>query len=322
MKHTGFAVALCSLATLLAVAFIPGEGLAEAKRIDLSAALKYIEGWARRDAFPESTPFAYYNTYSLLALSGKVSQGERGRVVDFIRRCQNSDGGFVSEPGQKEAPNVIFTCFALKTLDLLDSLDQIDSRKAAEFISTLIQKNGGIKAKAHDRHPSLGTTYFGVQALCLLKALDRLDKKRTVAFINSYRDGRGGYGMMTGKPSVPQGTYMAVKALELIGGLTDEVRSGVIQYLEETRYSGLTNGGEHRVAPCIQDMACVLKTASVLSSLNKLNQNRIYDFIESLYIPKNGGFGPGPGLGATPPSTYQSVLCLVKLGKLPDPYSM
>jgi hypothetical protein len=53
--------------------------------------------------------------------------------------------------------------------------------------------------------------------------------------------------------------------------------------------------------------------------MQEVNSDKVYEFISSLYVPDNGGFGPRPGLGTAPASTYHAILSLVRLGKLPDP---
>ncbi len=68
--------------------------------------------------------------------------------------------------------------------------------------------------------------------------------------------------------------------------------------------------------PNMQDMAAVVEALAELSSLNVINKYSVYQFVESLYVPENGGFGPEPGLGTTPPSTYSALACLEKIGEL------
>ena len=60
-------------------------------------------------------------------------------------------------------------------------------------------------------------------------------------------------------------------------------------------------------------MKVPLEALAVLSAMQEVNSDKVYEFISSLYVPDNGGSGPRPGLGATPPSTYHAVLSLVRL---------
>lgn len=292
----------------------PKSGRAEARQIDLSATLGFVENWATRDAFPESTSFAYYNTYCQLALGGKLDDEARKKVIETIQSCQQPDGGFSSEPTVKDA-NSIFTYYALKTLQLLDAIAAVDRDSAIRFVASLAQEDGSIKAKSEDKGASLMTTYYGVGSLAVLDAMDKLDKTRIVAYIEAHQQANG-FGMKVGKPPAPQSTFAAVQMLDLLGGLTPSIRSGVVDYLKESRYSGLQEDKKYNTLPSIEDMAYVIETASRLSALSQLNTEKMREFVASLFIPENGGFGPSPGLGTTPPSTYFGVVCLTGLGEL------
>lgn len=293
----------------------------EARKPDLSATLKYVRNWAARDAFPDSPSFAYENVYCQLALQKKVSNADKNRIIEFLKKCQKPGGGFVSNPALNERPNAIFTYYALSALDLIGAPQVIDRPKAAGFILSLVQPDGGIKATASDRRANLGTTFYGVRSLALLKALDRIDKSRAIAYVKSHRDASKGFGVLPGKPSAVQATFMAVDCLKLLGGLTDDVKPGVIGFIRQSPYSGL-NKPANLALMNIDDEAYVLGTAAMLSAVPKMNEEKIHEFVESLYIPHNGGFGPSPELGSTPPSTYSAIVCMVKLGKLKDPHSM
>ncbi len=289
------------------------------KKIDLSLTLNYIQGWSARDKwdkFPESPSFAYYNTYSLMALGAGVSPELKKKIVAAIRTCQMKDGGFSAGPDHGKDSNTIFTYYSLATLNLLNAMDSIDRDKAASYLRSLIMKNGGIKAKTADAGATLATTYYGVASLGLLNALDTVDKKTMIEYINTYREGHKGYCLIQGKISMPGATYVAVKSLSLLGGMTPVIRKEVVNYLKSTRYSGLMKNNTYRTLPSLEDMAAVLDTLAELSSLQVIDERSVYQFVASLYIPENGGFGPEPGLGTTPPSTYHAILCLQKLGRL------
>ena len=68
--------------------------------------------------------------------------------------------------------------------------------------------------------------------------------------------------------------------------------------------------------PQLKDLSHVIQTLSMLSAVGQMDKKTVYEFVESLYIKENGGFGPQPGYGSTPPSTYYGILCLERLGKL------
>ena len=316
MRRTRVGCLFCIAVFFAVAAFFPLMDVRaeETTKIDFAATLKYVQSWAARDSFPDSPSLAYQNVYCKLALEGQLADADRDAIVAFLAKCQRPDGGFVSSPDLKEGSNVIFTYFALAALDR----SKIDRDKAVGFILSLVQKDGGIKASAREATANLGTTGYGVRSLYLLKALDHLDKDHTIAYIKSHHDDEKGFGVLPGKHSAPQPTFAAMDSLRLLGGLTDDIKTGVIAYIKETPYSRLKEP-DNLALMSMDNMAYMLETASILSALQQLNTEKIYDFVQSLYIPSNGGFGPSPNLGSTPPSTYYAVECLVKLGKLNDP---
>ncbi len=289
------------------------------KKMDLGRTLQFLEGWSSRDKwdkFPESPSFAYYNVYSVKALKGAVAPELRNKVVEYIQSCQMRDGGFASSPHHDQVSNTIFTYYALKTLDLLGSIDAVDRKRAADFILSLVRTDGSIMAKADDKTTSLSTTYFGVVSLALLDATTKLDGRKTIAFINAYREPHKGYCMIKGAISMPSSTCMGVKTLMLLGGLTDDVKTEVVGYLKTSRYSGRVQRKKFTTLPAVEDLSYVLETLADLSALDVVDRKNVTDFVESLYIAENGGFGPEPGLGTTPPSTFHAIFCLDKLGRI------
>ncbi|MGD2062342.1 MAG: terpene cyclase/mutase family protein [Nitrospirota bacterium] len=320
MKRVALAAALILLARILhPFPATAGVGM-ENSAIDLERTAKLVQDWTGRSSFPESTTFAFHYAYSLVALGEPLRPAAKAKAIDFLRKCQDSSGGFTAEPTYGKTPNVIFTYNALMAASLFDALDRIDMHKAADFILALGGEDGGIAAtkKAGER-ATLATTYYGVESLHLLGLLDRLESVKTTAFVAAYRDKNRGFSMIRGGNSSPQATYMAIRSLHLLGALTDEIKADAIAYLKTTRYSGLVKDKEFTGLPQIQAMAYTLEALGMLSALEQADTTRIHDFVASLYVPDNGGFGPRPGLGTTPPSTYHAIVCLVRLGKLRDP---
>lgn len=168
---------------------------------------------------------------------------------------------------------------------------------------------------------TLATTYYGVEGLRLLDAIASVKTPQTVAFIQRYREPGRGFARVPGGRSSPQSTYMGVRALQSLGAITDDLRSEVIAYLKDTRYSGLVEGRQYHGLPNVEAMAATLETLAVLSAVEQLNTAKIREFIDSLYVPQNGGFGPRPRQGTTPPSTFHALLGLVRLGALPEPFA-
>jgi prenyltransferase beta subunit len=264
--------------------------------------------------------FAYYHVYMSRALDHEITPETEQRIADYIKQCQQPDGGFTPKPLHTKTSNVIYTYYALKALDLLGKPKVIDEQAANRFLHARVQQEGGIAATSKDgEQANLATTYYGIESLRLLGAVDSLDKSVTVAFIQRYREQGRGFMRVEGGTSIPQATFMGVRALKSLGALTDTINSEVVTYLKGTRYSGLIEDQQYRLQPNIEAMASTLEAFATLSAIQQVNADRVHEFIRSLYVSANGGFGPRPGLGTAPASTYHAILSLVRLGKLPDP---
>lgn len=285
--------------------------------VELDKTLELFKGWSRRKAFPDSVSFAYYMAYSFRTLGTEIDPDTRARLVKFVSASQQKDGGFASNPTYGTRSNVIYTYYALEALTLLGALDAIDRNRTSVFVSGLVQNDGSIKpAIAEDAMATLASTYYGVASLHLLGKLDVLDKSKTAAFVLDHRTSADGFGMMPKGAASPQAAYMAVRTLALVNGLNKEIRTRTIQYLEGAIDLMGIRGAHYRSYSTMQAVTYIVAALSELDALDEGDTDRIESFVTSQYVPENGGFGPSPGLGTTPPSTYQAVFCLSKLGKL------
>jgi prenyltransferase beta subunit len=292
-----------------------------AGQIDTAKTLRYLESWARRDRwdrFPESPSFAFYNLYATRALRGAVSPELRAQVVDYVRKSQAPDGGFTVAPATGES-HVVPTLYALRTLALVGSLDAIDRSRAAAFLASLARPDGGYRGRAADADASLGTTFHVVAARALRGAVALFDRARTAAYLSSHRAADGGFALRPGMAASPAGTFMAVRSLKLLGSLDADTSAAVARHLAGSRYSGRLREGQFTSLPDIEDEANVLAALADVGRLDIIDRAEVERFVTSLYVGENGGFGPQPGVGTTPPSTYQAIACLVALGRLPDP---
>jgi geranylgeranyl transferase type-2 subunit beta len=312
---------------LVALALLPGitqsasseNGKAEGV-IDLQRTGALVKQWRTRSSFPESVTFAYYQVYMTLALGEQITPETRKLISEYIVKCQQPDGGFTPAPVHSKTSSVIYTYYALSTLNLLGKTKVINSTAATGFLVDRIQQDGGMVATARKgERATLATTFYGLEALRLLGAVDSLDKSKTIAFIQRYHEKGRGFMRVEGGVSIPQSTFMGVRTLKSLGALTKEITKEAVAYLKDTRYSGLIKDRQYKLLPTIEAMAATLEALAVLSAVQGVNSEKVYEFISSLYVPDNGGFGPRPGLGTTPSSTYYALLCLVRLGKLPDP---
>ncbi len=288
--------------------------------IDLQVTGQTVHQWRTRPSFPESLTFAYYHVYMAGALKQGITPEIQQKIIEYIISCQQPNGGFTPAPAHTKTASVIYTYYALKTLDMLKQKKAINSKAAANFVLARVQKDGGIVATAKEgEKANLATSYYGIEALTLLGTIDSLDKTQVTSFVQSYREKGRGFSRVEGSISTPKATYMGIRSFKNLGVLNDSISSEVVAYLKTSRYSGQIKDKKYRLLPNIEAMAYTLDGFAELSAIKQVDEDKVHEFIRSLYIPDNGGFGPKPGLGTTPPSTFYAILSMVQLGKLPDP---
>jgi geranylgeranyl transferase type-2 subunit beta len=299
----------------------PSASRGAAGQLDEAKTLRYLQEWSRRDRwdrFPESPAFAFYNLYATRALGGAVSPELRARVIEYLQRCQAPDGGFTAAPATGDS-HAVTTLYALRALALLGALDAIDRPRAMAFLASLAQPDGGYRGRPGDADGSLGTTFHAVSALELLGAVDLVDRARTVGHISSHRTAEGGFALRPGAAASPSATFMAVRALKILGALDAVTSAAVTRHLARSRYSGRLREGKFPSVPELEDEWYVLAALADVGRLDVVDAAEVERFVASLHVAENGGFGPQPGLGTTPPSTYRAIACLVTLGRLKAP---
>ena len=313
------------IARVLAILALVGAGISAADEgeapaaasPDLAATRALFEGWTKRERFPDTVTLAYYYAYALRALGAPMDAERSAKAVDFIRASQRADGGFVSDPKYGADSNVVFTYYALEALSLLDGLEKVDREAAARYLGALVREDGSAAPSIREKdRATLGSTFHGVGALVRLGRLDLLDKDKTAAFVLTHRAADDGFAMTSGGNSSPQAVAMAVSTLARLSALTPDVREGTVRYLEGAIAFLGTLGPRYRSLATMQSATAIMDSLVAMDALGEVDTAKVRDFVVSLYVPQNGGFGPSPGLGTAPPTTYQGVRCLAVLGAL------
>jgi hypothetical protein len=315
------AVALGALARPVAASLRRLRGPGSLAGLDLERTRDFVAEWARRDRwdrFPESPSFAFANAYATRALGGRIPTDVRGRILDYLRRCQRADGGFAPAPDAGES-HVVSTHDALRALALLDGLGEIDAGCARSYLASLARSDGAFRGRAADAEGSLGTTYRAVAALDLLGGLGSVDRGATLRYVEAHREPGRGYGLLPGKRATPAGTFMAVRLRRILRAPSGPDLDEVANWLAGTRYAGHLAAEAFTLLPQLDELVAVLTALDDLGRIGAIQRPAVERFLAGLYVPENGGFGPEPGLGTTPPATALAIECLVRLGHLPDP---
>lgn len=307
---------MLTLACALLIAANPAEPLPP----DFGNTAAFLDEWTSRDNFPDAATFAYYTAYGYRALQRPMPAPASAKAVDFLKRCQDASGGFVSQPKWDPKPSLLWTAHALKALALLGKLDAIDANKAAAFVRAQATSDGGYRMAPGEKEGSLAAAHFALESLAILGRSSAVDRARTRAFIERFAVEGGGFSLaLPPRAALPRATYFGVAALSRLGTLRPAIRAGAVAYLKSTPYSGLV-AAQPPPYPETEELAYALAALRLLGALDQIRREPVEEFLAARFVPDNGGFGPLVGYGSTPPSTYAALEAMVSLGRLPDPF--
>lgn len=285
--------------------------------VDLGKTRLLLREWTQRKTFPDAITMANYYAYSFKQLDGRIKPKVQQRLVAFVKSCQRQDGGLSSEPKYHSSSNVMFTYYGLAALDLIGSQRAIDRDKAIGYLRGLIQDDGSVRFSTEPKGTaSLASTFFAVESLRLLGKLELLDKDKVTAYVLTHRTSDQGFGVTTKGANSPRATSMAVRTLGTLGTLSPEVKQGAIRYLESAMALHGSMGANYFALSTTQAAEDIVSALVAMGVEKEVITEELVRFVLERYIPENGGFGPAPGLGTTPPSTYEALYCLATLGQL------
>jgi len=78
---------------------------------------------------------AYWCLNALYALQIAIPLEKRKKIINWIKSCQNKDGGFGGNNGHDS--HITSTLYAILVLILLDGLDTINTDKSSSYVASL-----------------------------------------------------------------------------------------------------------------------------------------------------------------------------------------
>ncbi len=161
---------------------------------------------------PEAEPYLTRLTARLLDGMELLPADLRERNIGYLREAQNPDGGF---SGREGGSDLYYTGFALRSLAVLQALDEKVCGRAGEFLRQKLSGSAGV------------VDFFSLLVSCYLAPLgggpDVLAeapadwRDRVAATLESFRTPDGGYGK---SPGVPHGStytsFLVALCLQLL----------------------------------------------------------------------------------------------------------
>ncbi len=286
--------------------------------IDFKKTSSFVHDMDGRPDFPVSILLMRNYVYSVIALGEKIGAEKKSKIIDFIKKTQQPDGGFSVDKAIKDTTS-LYTEYALETLAYLGEPGSVDIAEAKSYILSLGRPDGGFSFNKQAKESSLATTYYAVHCLSLVNDLSALDKAKTAGYIKSFEKKSGGFGYVkeTGFPTA-KNTYEAVFVLKALGMLDDATQERSVNFLMSSSYvSGKNKKGEE--IPTLEEEAYTIDSLKLLGAANSINKQKVVSFVKQFYVSQVGGFASLIGYGAAPDPTYFAIRSLAQAGVLKTP---
>lgn len=229
------------------------------------------------------------------------------RAVEFITKCQRSDGGFSAAPNHDS--HILHTLSAIQILIILDKCNQdhIDKERCVAYIKSLQQADGSFFG---DKWGEIDTR-FSFCALAALKLLDRLDAINLdkavehVMACNNQID--GGFGSKPGSESHSAYVYCCVGSLAIAGCLDKIDADQLGWWLSERQLpSGGLNGRPEKLPDLCYSWWC-LSSMKMINRMHLIDHERLLNFILACQDEELGGFSDRPGNWVDPYHTMFGI---------------
>lgn len=247
-----------------------------------------------------------------LDLMGHIENLDKLEILDFVKSCQHTCGGFGASVGHD--PHILYTLSAIQILTMYDEIDIIDVEKAVEFIRGLQQEDGSFVG---DKWGEIDTrfTFCSVASLALLKRLNEINLDKAVAFVRLCMNFDGGFGCRPGSETHSGQIYCCLGVLAIAQQL-HHVKSDLLGWwlCERQLPSGGLNGRPEKL-PDVCYSWWVLASLKIIGRLHWIDKEKLVKFILASQDEESGGFSDRPGDMVDPFHTLFGIAGLSLLGE-------
>lgn len=141
------------------------------------------------DEWGETDTRFLYGAFNALSLLGHLDDVDVERAVQFIKSCENIDGGFGTTPGAESHSGQVFTCVG--ALAIAGRLDLVDADRLGGWLSERQVPNGGLNGRP-EKLEDVCYSWWVLSPMAAIKRLHWIDKDKMASFILSCQDPLGG----------------------------------------------------------------------------------------------------------------------------------
>lgn len=167
------------------------------------------------DEWGETDTRFSYIALSACSLLGRMDAVDVPKAVEYIKECQNYDGGFGTTPGAESHSGQIFCCTA--ALAIADSLHVIDADLLGWWLCERQLPNGGLNGRP-EKLEDVCYTWWVMSSLSILGRIHWINRDKLIAFILSAQDAEtGGIADRPGDMVDVFHTMFGISGLSLLG---------------------------------------------------------------------------------------------------------
>ncbi|PYI27534.1 beta subunit of rab geranylgeranyltransferase [Aspergillus indologenus CBS 114.80] len=214
MLYTVSAVQL--LVTLDAVDELEKRGLGGKEKIgSFIAGLQDQESGAfQGDEWGEQDTRFLYGAFNALSLLGLLHLVNVSKAVEYVKKCENLDGGYGIRPGTETHAGQVFTCVG--ALAIAGRLDLVNTDRLGGWLSERQVDNGGLNGRP-EKLPDACYSWWVGASLAMIDRLHWIDGSKLAAFILRCQDSdAGGIGDRPGSMVDVFHTCFGVAGLSLL----------------------------------------------------------------------------------------------------------
>uniref|UniRef100_A0A915JTX4 Geranylgeranyl transferase type-2 subunit beta n=1 Tax=Romanomermis culicivorax TaxID=13658 RepID=A0A915JTX4_ROMCU len=151
----------------------------------------------------------------LRADKNRLDDLDLDKIVDYVMKCRNFDGGFGVRVDSESHAGQIYCCIGV--LSLTGNLNRVDANQLGFWLCERQCQSGGLNGRP-EKQPDVCYSWWVSASLAILGRLHWVDKDRLRRFILACQDEEtGGFSDRPGDMSDPFHTIFGLAGLSLLG---------------------------------------------------------------------------------------------------------
>ncbi|PVU89179.1 hypothetical protein BB561_005500 [Smittium simulii] len=234
----------------------------------------------------------YWGLVALETLDNPLAL-EKDKVIEYVKSCQNQDGGFGGHTGHDS--HLLYTMSAVQILAIYNRLEDINKDAVLKYVKGLQNKTTGYMMGDIWGEMDTRFAFIGLAICNILGSIDTLRIEPIVEYIEKSMNYDGGFGSGPGGESHAAQVYTCLAALAIAKRLDLVKRDRLSNWLCERQQSssGGLNGRPEKLPDSCYSW-WVVSSLEILGRRSWIDAEKLQTFILNCQDPDNGGISDRP----------------------------